>query len=222
MINTLKIIKKSMKRHYELVCRRRVEFLSDIFPDLVKEEDDSFTENITLNDDKNADEYSINFVFDNSLKPDYYFTALKYFGEGKDFSFLIWQDFQQFIFEWLLFEEFCVREPIKENGCINIETTKKIGRMGFIKCVWLLKKFSPKRIVGIKALRELEYLVCKSNASKGIIVTTSKLSKPALDFIEKNPCKFDYIDGQSLENIFQNFRKDIDSKMDLADNDLPF
>ena len=102
MINTLKIIKKSMKRHYELVCRRRVEFLSDIFPDLVKEEDDSFTENITLNDDKNADEYSINFVFDNSLKPDYYFTALKYFGEGKDFSFLIWQDFQQFIFVYLL------------------------------------------------------------------------------------------------------------------------
>ncbi len=210
-----------MKRHYELVYSKKgLESLEEFSPELFEEykanikiENNNTSEDIYI--DEGEEIYNISFSTQSRIEPDYYYTALKYFREGKDFSFLIWQDFYQFISEWLIFEGFCVRMPSRENGFINIETTLEVDKLGFIKCVWLLKKFSTKRIVGIKYLRELEYLVNKSDASKGIIVTTSSLSKSAVKFIENNKARYEYIDGCSLDNIFQRFREPLNFQSDI-------
>ena len=145
----------------------------------------------------------ISFDLQSRIEPDYYCTAMKYFREGKDFSFLIWQDFYQFISEWLSSKGFGVRFPFSENGFINIETFHHQESIGSIKCIWLLKKFSLNRTVGIKVLRQLEYLVYKSEANKGMLVTTSVLSKTALSFIEENNIKYGYMDGRILNKTFQ-------------------
>lgn len=198
-----------MKRHYELFFTRNgLESLEEFSPELYEkykaniefEDNDGFEDHYLAEDEEM---YKISFDLQSRLEPDYYYTAIKYFNEGKDFSFLIWQDFYRFISEWLVSKGFCVRLPFSENGFINIETIHHQESIGSIKCIWLLKKISPKRIVGMKVLRELEYLVYKSEANKGMLVTTSILSKKALSFIKENNLKYEYIDGKILKKIFQ-------------------
>lgn len=200
-----------MKRHYELFYSKRgLEFIDELLPGLVEEDnsviklenDNTFEDNDITEDEGN---YKISFNLQSKIEPDYYYTALKYFREGKEFSFLIWQDFYQFISEWLVSKGFAVQFPSRENGCINIETFHYQEDIGSIKCIWLLKKFSSKRFVGIKVLRELEYLVYKSEANKGMLITTSVLTKKALTFINDNSLKYGYMDKNILENIFKKY-----------------
>jgi len=56
-------------------------------------------------------------------------------------------------------------------------------------------------------IRELGYLISATRASKGIIVTTSSLTKGALKLIEENRFTMSYIDDAILEEELRYFEK---------------
>jgi restriction endonuclease Mrr len=131
-------------------------------------------------------------------------------------SLLLWQDFENFIAELLLRKGWCVSQNNKPpNRGINITTTKRDKNLGLFKYIWITKKYSSHRPVGIKTIRELDYLISQTKASKGVIVTTSRLTKGALKMIEENEFKMFYIDNEMLEKEFNA------NEIDIAD-DLPF
>lgn len=198
------IMKESLNKErekYKLIYQRGVELITDYLPGYLSE-----AENLTYfekQDEYPVDqesEFRIEFKLDTSDRINYQLTALSILREGGKLSILLWQDFENFIAEWLLFQGWCVtKKAIPQNGGINITTTKYIENIGLVKCIWITKKYGPHRFVGLKIVRELAYLISKSGASKGIVVTTSRLTKGAVDFINKNQFTMSYIDNEMLE-----------------------
>ncbi len=148
----------------------------------------------------------------------YYDTAVNILKQGKQITLMAWVDFQRFVSEWILREKWdssylC---PFKNDG-MPLITTKTDEQIGKIKCLWLTKKYSHKYPVGVKTVRELGYLISQAKATKGVIVTTSRLSKGALRLIEANRHVMSYIGNEILEKQL----KTNDTSDDIA-GDLPF
>lgn len=134
-------------------------------------------------------------------------------------SILTWRDFIiNVISEWAFLRkwDFSHTSFFKNDG-VALITTKTDNQIGQLKCVWIIKKYSSDKPVGVKIVRELRYLIAHARASKGIIVTTSRLTKDALKLIEDNKFTMSYIDNEMLEKELQK----LDDLENLID-DLPF
>ena len=64
--------------------------------------------------------------------------------------------------------------------------------------VWQAKKLQPANKVGIEVIRELADTRNEHKASKGIIVTTTFLTKPALERVRRDQYILDKIDRDDL------------------------
>lgn len=166
-------------RKYDLIIKR-VDQLSDYFSELLIEsvEDESQYDN-----EDDGGNYKLQFKILESYVS-YYLTGLKVFYEKGSFSILTWQDFRYFIYEWLSHKNWAVEISSAIYERTIIQTFKKENDEEF-KYLWLTKKCSDKRRIGIKAVKEFDYLILKSNATKGVIVTTGTLTKDAKEMIEK-------------------------------------
>jgi|GEM_PF-6245576 len=130
----------------------------------------------------------------------YFDTVYDVLKSGGKLSLFIRQDFMHFIDEWIFTKgwSFSHMKFYQTEG-VDLITIKSDTNIGDIKCVWKIKKFASHRPVGVNVIRELEYSIRNFNASKGILLTTSKLTKGALKLIEKNRFIMSYIDGEMLQ-----------------------
>jgi len=69
---------------------------------------------------------------------------------------------------------------------------------GFFMAVWQAKKLKEGNKVDIHVIRELADTRQQHNATKGIIVTTTSLTKDALDRIEQDRYILGKVDGDDL------------------------
>lgn len=202
------------RKGYKLIYKKGIREVPDYF--ITEEQYFEYYQNMNDPTFENY-RFGVKFQIVTTDTVSYYETALNLLRQGEKLSVLTWKDFANFIADWLLFKGWNICQATKlQNGGINIVTKKKTDCIGFMKCVWITKKYSPKRPVGVRVIRELEYLISKTGASKGIVVTTSRLTKGALKLIEENPFTMFYIDQQMLEKEFQN------SKAEEMLEDLPF
>jgi HJR/Mrr/RecB family endonuclease len=74
---------------------------------------------------------------------------------------------------------------IKDGG-IDVVAVKDLGINDFFKTLWQAKKQSTKNKVGISVVRELADTRQELPASKGIIVTSSYLTRGALERIQRD------------------------------------
>jgi len=98
---------------------------------------------------------------------------------------LNWREFEELVAELLKLDGYKVElgRGTKDGG-VDIITTKEVERFGLIQGVWQLKKTKNK--VGISVVRELADTTREMKASKGIIVTTSYLTRAAIQRIEQD------------------------------------
>ncbi|CAN5605891.1 hypothetical protein BH11BAC3_BH11BAC3_26510 [soil metagenome] len=179
---------------YDLVMDR-ILTLFDFLPEL-KEEYDKIACNDADEDPDNQNPQIIFTIEDQIVS--YYSTAMQLLTKGRSLSLLVWQDFESFVAEWLLHKDWAVHtKTILQNGGINIKTYKTQEGQE-IKYIWITKKYSVTRRVGVKVVRELDYLISKSGATKGVIVTTSTLTKGAKKMIEEHRYRMFYIDNEML------------------------
>lgn len=149
----------------------------------------------------------------------YFETVSKILKQGKALSDLIWQDFVGFVYEWTFTGQWnCYYRKYHQNGGVSFITTKKIDQIGEIKCIWVVKKFAINRLIGVKLIRELNFLVSDNDATKGIIVTTSTLTKGALKLIQDHNFKLSFIDHKILEKQL----KDDLEEIEIDNSTLPF
>lgn len=205
------------RRGYKLIHRKGLELISDYLPDY--EIAPPLLNKIEFCSTEDDDEYKIEFKIVTENTVDYYFTALEILRRGQKLSLLLWEDFENFIAEWLLQKGWCVSQTNRsQNGGINITTTRFDRELGWFKYIWITKKYSLRRSVGIKTIRELSYLISHTKASKGVIVTTSRLTGRALKMIEENKFNMFYINNEMLEKEFQQNSKSTKDEI----SDLPF
>jgi hypothetical protein len=121
--------------------------------------------------------------------------------EGRLLSEIPWRKFEELIGALLEAEGWRVdvTQPSKDGG-IDVVAVKNDKILGAIKSVWQAKRYGPKRIVRLNEVRELSAVVDMQRATKGVIVTTSRLTKNAIDWIRRDNFRLGYKDAREVES----------------------
>ncbi len=119
---------------------------------------------------------------------------------GRLLSELPWRDFEELIGALLEAEGWSVTvtKPSKDGG-VDVVATKNDPIIGVVRAVWQAKRYGPTRRVRLSEVRELSAVVDTERATKGIIVTTSRLTKDAIDWVRRDLYRLEYKDAQKVE-----------------------
>lgn len=119
---------------------------------------------------------------------------------GGALSELSWRNFEELIGRLLESEGWVVdvTRPSKDGG-IDVIALRDDATLGPIKSLWQAKRYGPSRKVRLAEVREFGGIVDFDRATKGVIVTTSRLTAGALDWIRRDKFRLDYKDASRME-----------------------
>jgi len=119
---------------------------------------------------------------------------------GRLLSELPWRTFEELIGQMLESEGWnvAVTRPTKDDG-VDVIAHREDPIMGLIKTLWQAKRYGPKRYVRLAEVRELAGIVDIDRATKGMLVTTSRLTSGAIQWIKRDQFRLGYKDGRELE-----------------------
>jgi restriction system protein len=121
--------------------------------------------------------------------------------QGKLLSEINWRDFEKLVAQ--LLEKSGWKMELTQGskgGGIDVVAAMEDSEVGLIKSLWQTKKFHPSNKVQINVVRELSAIRDDQKATKGMIVTTSSLSKGALNWIRRDEYRLRYKDKNDIEN----------------------
>lgn len=120
---------------------------------------------------------------------------------GRLLSDMPWRKFEEMIGALLEAERWTVQvtRPSKDGG-IDVVATKEDPILGSIRAVWQAKRYGESRAVRLSEVRELSAVVDKHRATKGVIVTTSRLTKSAIEWVRQDMYRLDYKDAAKIES----------------------
>ncbi|MHB8596687.1 MAG: restriction endonuclease [Ktedonobacteraceae bacterium] len=112
---------------------------------------------------------------------------------------LTWRQFEEVVAELLMHDGFMVElgRGTKDGGK-DIVAVKEVQGCGLVMSVWQAKHLNAGNKVGISVIRELADTRTQLGASKGVIVTTTALTRDALERIEQNRYLLHKVDGDDL------------------------
>ena len=118
---------------------------------------------------------------------------------------LTWREFEKLIATLLEKDGYYV-ELMKgtKDGGVDVVAVKDLGASGYFKTLWQAKKNSRNNKVGISIVRELADTRQEFGASKGIIVTSSYLTKGALQRVDRDKYILGKVDRDDLEKWINN------------------
>lgn len=117
---------------------------------------------------------------------------------------LHWRQFEELVAELLTQDGYTVElgRGTKDGGK-DIVAVKNFPGVGLIISVWQAKKLSPKNKVDISIIRELADTRLQQNATKGVIVTTTSLTRDALERVQRDSYYLHKVDGVDLDAWIQ-------------------
>lgn len=133
--------------------------------------------------------------------PNHLLLAGKILSEGRLLSELGWREFELLIGELLETHgwKVTVMQGTKDGG-IDVLAERNDPILGTLKAIWQAKKYADTKKVQLHHLRELSAIVERERATKGIIVTTSSLTRGAIDWVQRDTYRMDAKDGKYVEN----------------------
>lgn len=135
----------------------------------------------------------------------YILLAKKILNEGKNLTEIHWREFEKLIGNLLELEGWNVEVTRgTKDGGIDVIAIKSVESLGLIKTIWQLKKYNSNNLVQVKDVRELSAIIDGCKATKGIVVTTNRLTKGAIEWIKKDVFRIDYKDKNQLESWILN------------------
>ena len=136
-----------------------------------------------------------------ATSPSYLVLAADILKEGRLLSEMHWRDFEKLI--GLLLEDqgwSVVVTKATRDGGIDVVATKEDTDIGLIQSVWQAKKYSPNNKVKLKDVRELSAVREEQKATKGVIVTTSHLTRDAIEWVNRDIYRLSYKEQEEIEN----------------------
>lgn len=117
---------------------------------------------------------------------------------------LSWREFEKLIAALLEKDGYVVdlMQGSKDGG-VDVVAVKDMGSAGYFKTLWQAKKKAQKNKVGISIVRELADTRQEFGASKGIIVTSSYLTRGALRRVDRDKYILGKVDRNDLEQWIQ-------------------
>jgi len=120
---------------------------------------------------------------------------------GIDITSLHWREFEELVAELLEKDGYSVELGSGNNdGGKDLIATKDLGESGLFKAVWQAKHHKPGNRVGIEVIRELADTRNEHKASKGILVTSTYLTKGAFERVQKDTYILGKVDKDDLLN----------------------
>ncbi len=118
-----------------------------------------------------------------------------------DIDSLRWRELEELIAELLDKDGYKVQlgQGSKDGGA-DIIATKEIEGIGFFKGVWQAKKLKSGKKVGIGVIRELADTRQEMKASKGIIVTSTFLTRDAIERVKRDKYLLGKVEKPDLES----------------------
>lgn len=128
--------------------------------------------------------------------PSHLLLADKLLKEGRLLSEMGWREFEKLIAELLQTHGWSVTlmQGTKDGG-IDVLAERSDEVLGAMKAIWQAKKYANDRKVQLSHLRELSAVVESNRATKGVIVTTSQLTKGAIDWVQRDTYRLEAKDG---------------------------
>jgi len=117
---------------------------------------------------------------------------------------LHWREFEELVAELLRQDGYHVKlGPGTKDEGVDILAYKEDPITGFFLTIWQAKKLKEGNKVELPVIRELADTRIQHNATKGIIVTTSSLTRGALARIEQDRYILGKVDGNDLSTWIQ-------------------
>lgn len=132
--------------------------------------------------------------------PSHLLLADRLLREGRLLSEMGWREFEKLIAELLQTHGWnvTVMQGTKDGG-IDVLAERIDPVLGALKAIWQAKKYASDRKVQLSHLRELSAVVERARATKGVIVTTSTLTRGAIDWVQRDTYRLDAKDGTYVE-----------------------
>ncbi|UKS27373.1 restriction endonuclease [Paenibacillus sp. HWE-109] len=133
--------------------------------------------------------------------------AMELINKGKLLSEMNWRTFEELVGHLLESEGWKVRlTKATRDGGIDVIACKHHEIIGEIKSIWQAKKYGVNNYVHLNQVRELSAIREDNNATKALIVTTSRLTKDALDYVKRDTYRLGYKENEDMkrwvENVF--------------------
>jgi restriction endonuclease Mrr len=120
--------------------------------------------------------------------------------QGRFLSELEWKVFERLIGDLLEREGWLVEVTRgSKDGGIDVIASMNDLAIGPIRTLWQAKRYGPTHKVSLAEVRELSGLISLERATKGVIVTTSHLTRGALNWVKKDTYRMASLDGPGVE-----------------------
>jgi HJR/Mrr/RecB family endonuclease len=114
---------------------------------------------------------------------------------------LSWREFETLIAALLERDGYTVQQMKgSKDGGVDGIAVKEMGAAGYFKTLWQAKKKGLKNKVGLSVVRELADTRAEHGASKAIVVTSSYLTRGALERIKRDSFILGKVDRDDLES----------------------
>jgi hypothetical protein len=124
--------------------------------------------------------------------------------EGRLLSEMDWREFEKLIAELLERDGWDIQllRGTKDGG-IDVISSRTDPTIGPLKAVWQAKRYGEGRKVQLAHARELSGVVHREAATKGVLVTTTSLTRGALDWIKQDEFRLSARDGDEVRRWIQ-------------------
>ena len=118
---------------------------------------------------------------------------------GRLLTEMPWRRFEEMIGALLEAEgwEVEVTRPSRDGG-IDVVAVTHHPTLGDVKSIWQAKRYGPTNRVSLSEVRELSGIVERERVTRGMIVTTSCLTRDAIKWIRQDQYRLGYKDGPQV------------------------
>lgn len=117
---------------------------------------------------------------------------------------LTWREFEELVGTLLEQDGWHaeVTQPTRDGG-VDVIATKRDETLGDIRTLWQAKKYGPSNKVKLREVRELSAVLDRHQATKGVIVTTSRMTRGAIEWIRHDTFRLAYKEHEDMARWIQ-------------------
>lgn len=120
-------------------------------------------------------------------------------------SELEWRQFEELIGHLLESDGWSVEVTRgSRDGGIDVIATIEDQTLGSLRSIWQAKKYAPTNKVRLCEVRELSGVLARDNATKAVMVTTSRLTRGAIEWIKQEHYRMGYMEGDRIADWVRN------------------
>jgi restriction system protein len=120
---------------------------------------------------------------------------------GRLLTEMPWRDFEKLVAELLERDGWAVTLTRgTRDGGLDVIAQRQDHTVGLVRTIWQAKKYGADHAVGLHQVRDLSGVLDRDRATKAMIVTTSRLTRGAIEWIRQDKFRLGYMGHEQLKD----------------------